>query len=555
MKNILMSVFLIIIIFGCSKQPVKSNNSVSISEITFENIQPNNQVPNKIQYLFSLRDQDNHAVEIPNSDLNKVSINITENDQPVDNDESSVLIHNFDNFGIDVVLVLDFSASMENNDGISFMVDGAKSLINSLKTNHRIAIIEFHDNNDQSNFSIIQNFTIDKDSAISALDEFIDSGFYSGFSTCWDAVNLGLEQFSEDIEYETIRSIVFLSDGNDNSSLTTPDELITNALAKNVRIYNIGIGDISDDHQTILASISEQTGGKFYQNSTISFLQNEFDQIISDLGGNYVVSYITPQTLQFQVSISLTYKDITATSPITDTIDPSLISGDDKFGILNFSTANVHNDSISFYLNAVHIPRNVSELRFKIISDLNYLVENVNPEEGGLISDWTVPQKDEDGFWITQGNDIPFGDFGKLCKITFMKSRLDGFTAKFVLDNSVYDYGIKLSDGGTNDLDNEGYWRTELTYGYAIFNPQPKDFAIEQDSSVTLSWSTTNDSLNVKYAIYLDKNNPPQFVLIDSLAESSFQTIVDTASTYFWRVKAFTDNDEKLGNIWKFSTK
>ncbi len=555
MKKILSLIFIAVLFLSCAKDPVKNTDVTKITEINFENIQPNNQIPDKIQYLFSLRDQDNHAIEIENKDLDEISINISENEQPVDNNESNVLIHNSDNFKMDVILVLDFTASMAVNDGISYMIDGAKSLINSLKINHRIAIIEFHDNNDDSNFSLIQPFTFDKDEAILSLDNFVKSGFYSGFSTCWDAINLALEQFSEDVDYETIRSIVFLSDGNDNSSSTVPDDFINTAIEKNVRIYNIGIGNISDENQTLLSSISEQTGGKFYQNTTIKFLQNEFDQIISDLGGNYVISYITPQTSEFQLKISLTYKDVTTTTPITDTVDPSLITGNDKFGILNFSSPNIQNDSISFYLNAIHIPRNVSEFKFRIDSDLDYFVQNVSPDDGGLLSNWTQPVKDENGFWTTNGENLLFGDFGKLMKITFLSSRLDGFSAKFILDNSIYDYGIKFYGGNLGELDANDFWRTEMIYGFAIYSPQPQDFAVEQDSALTLSWSVTNDSLDVKFAVYLDKNNPPQTIIADSLSEKSFSIIVDTVSTYYWKIKAFTDSDEKFGNVWKFSTK
>jgi Mg-chelatase subunit ChlD len=553
MKNIFL--FVLILILSCSKQPVKNTETTKITEILFDNVQPNHQIPNKIQYLFSLRDQDNHAVEILNRDLDKVEVNIKENEQNVDNNESNVLIHNSDNFRMDVVLVLDFSASMAENDGIPFMIDGAVSLINSLKSNHRIAIIEFHDNNESSNFSLIQSFTTDKEEAIGSLNNFIESGFYSGFSTCWDAVNLALEQFPTEINYQIIRAVVFLSDGNDNSSFTISDDLISNALEKNVRIYNIGIGNITNENQNILTAISEQTGGKFYQNNSITFLQNEFDQIISDLGGNYIISYITPQNSEFQVNISLTYKDITTTNPISETIEPNLIAGDDKLGILKFSAPIVHNDSISYYLEAVHIPRNVTQLKFAVESEFEYCVQNVDIGNGGLISDWSIPTKNDNGFWITKGSELSFGDFGKLCEITFLYSRLDGFSAKFIIDNSIYNYGVKFAGGDINDLDENNFWRTEIIYGFALFKPEPKDFAEEQDSLINLSWNVSDDSLNVRYAIFLDKNNPPLVMIADSLLENTYQTLVDTASTYFWQVKAFTETDEKYGNIWKFTTK
>ncbi|MFH2034853.1 MAG: vWA domain-containing protein [Candidatus Zixiibacteriota bacterium] len=450
----------------CSACSDTNNNRSPL--MTMENIQPAHQKPSKVQFIFSLRDQDGHSILIPQEEFDStVEISIWEDNVPIDYTESHGFIHTSSNFDMDIVLLLDFTASMASaENGIATMVAGAKSLIDRMGETHRIAVMEFH-NNDRINndmYSVIQPFTSDKIIAKVAIDNFVNVGTYHGFSTCWDAIAEGITLFPSSDDPNKIRALAFLSDGFDNSSIATTSDIIHDAIDKDIRLYNIGVGVVSTTNENILKNIANSTGGNYYSARDIDELDVNFNRLVNDLGGNYKISYITPKSERFRAQIQVTYQGV-STSPYSDWVDGDLILGSDKDGVLGFNLSSLENESITFYIRAEHTPRNVKKFRFRVNTLKPVSVELVPKADGGLLEDWTDPTVDVGAYFVTDGAELDFGDFGNLFKVTIGNITETNLVIPIKFDNSVYQYGVRFYGADTTELDMEGNWNSFITIG------------------------------------------------------------------------------------------
>ncbi|MBT7790462.1 MAG: VWA domain-containing protein [Calditrichaeota bacterium] len=443
-----------------------------VTEFHFQNIQPAHQVPSTVQFIFSLRDQNNHAVMLDPNDINWNAVQIWENNEEIDYLESHAFLYTAANFEMDIVLVMDFSASMrEQESDFHTMIQGAHSLINQMGQTHRIGVIEFHRPEEAP--AILQPLTTNKQAAIRAIDNFVSGSFYSDFSICWDAVNTGLDQFSDNPDPNDIRTLVFLSDGFDNSSIHQPIDLIFLAHNRDVHIYNIGVGQVH--REDVLENISTQTGGTYVHAENLDVLEDRFGQIITDLGGQYKVSYITPKEPAdgiFSVRTSVTYQNLTSSPPLDENVDPSLIYGETIKGIMSFSApSRIQNQEAEVFLWGEHIPRYIHDFRFHLDSGRPIEVTLTADENGGLCEGWSITQDENNWYTLTspdpsdQNQDLEFGDFGTICKITIRDITEPGITIPFTLDNSVYELGQSFYGGDDEEIDEDGNWVVEIGVG------------------------------------------------------------------------------------------
>lgn len=414
-------------------------------KIQFKNIYNAHQTPSNVQYIFSLRDQYDHAVIIEPSDLDLDSLKIWENEKEIDYLESRAFLSTQDDFQLQVMLVLDFSSSMKKNiDGIDAMVKGANALIDSLRETHQIGVIEFHKPDVQP--SILQPFVTNKSAAKDAITNFASKDIYSDFSICWDAVYMGLEQFPLKHNPKVFRALLFLSDGFDNSSVGAPKDIIDLALKRDVHIYNIGVGKVHEE--SVLKDISKKTGGTYVHAKDICILLERFQTIIRDLGGQYKLSYVTPKKPKddvFNVKCEIAYKGLKSFPPLTGKINASVIYGDTRKGIIDFSTTlNKKHKKAEVFLWCEHTPRYVHEFHFYIEKIKPYTISLVPESEGGLCEDWKIIDEGNGWFRLTSSNpkhDLEFGSSGTICKITIDKIIEDKTVIPFKLDNSIYSLG------------------------------------------------------------------------------------------------------------------
>lgn len=428
------------------------------------------QFPSTVQFIFSLRDQNNHAILFDSDQVDWKNIKIWENKSEIDYLESHALLYTQDDFQLQAMIVLDFSASMyETNEDIDKMTLSAKDLIDSLNETHQVGVVEFHRPDEPP--ALLHAFTTYKNAAKEAIDNFSYGKIYRDFSSCWDAVHKGLKQFPEKPDPNVFKTLAFLSDGFDNSSFNTPDDVIALAKERDVHIYALGIG--SGKEEKVLETIALETGGTYVHSENINVLRERFKQIIKDIKGQYKIKYITPKKPdddRFVVEIEITYKGVTGTPLLHEEIDPSSIFRKTIEGVVRFSSPSVikyHQAEIFMWCE--HTPRYVNKFRFWIGTDKPYNVVLTSSYDGGLCQNWTL-NKETDGWYSLTSPDktdtnyaLAFGAFGTICKIVVTDINEEGFKIPFKFDNSIYDIGQAFYEEGKTSQTKD--WSTEIIVG------------------------------------------------------------------------------------------
>ena len=186
-----------------------------------------------------------------------------------------------EDLALDIAFVIDYSASMEDNDPNQLCKQLSKQFVSKLRDGRdKAAVIEFI-----RVATILSSLTTNKEEIINAIDNII---YDNGWS--WDSgtdgstgIRAALEELSQsEAKY---KYIIFLTDGEDNGYTYSYDDLIAEAIEKNIPIYAIGLGDANIG---VLQNIANQTKGKYYYasaNSTaedILKLEEVFDKIQSE---------------------------------------------------------------------------------------------------------------------------------------------------------------------------------------------------------------------------------------------------------------------------------
>ncbi len=177
-----------------------------------------------------------------------------------------------------VAFVIDYSASMGENDSNKIFKTVTKGFVDKLRTGiDRAAVIKFI-----KTAALVSELTTDKEVLKTGIDSIkYDSGFgiKSGTdgSTGYKMALDELAKSDDDFKY-----IVLITDGEDTQFSYSYDDLIAQSVQQNIVVYTIGIGTASE---AVLKKIAEGTGGKFYfattdaENTEIEELDSVFGEI------------------------------------------------------------------------------------------------------------------------------------------------------------------------------------------------------------------------------------------------------------------------------------
>ena len=164
---------------------------------------------------------------------------------------------NVNDTSLDIVFVIDYSASMDWNDPQKIHRSLSKAFIEKFRNNlDRGAVVKFI-----RSATLVQSLTSNKMVLNNALDSIVyDDGYGTLSGTDGSTgIKLALDQLNN--SNAAYKYIVFLTDGEDNGYTYSYSDLINRANQNSVTIYSIGLGDAST---TILERLSSETAGKFY---------------------------------------------------------------------------------------------------------------------------------------------------------------------------------------------------------------------------------------------------------------------------------------------------
>ena len=187
-----------------------------------------------------------------------------------------------ENISLEMVLALDVSSSMR--DALPHVKQSAKRFLVGLRPADQVTLLGFNDNV----FTLAQR-SRDQAARVRAID--LMSAW--GGTALYDVVLTGLNLLSR---HPGRRSMLVFSDGDDQSSHATFEAAVARAEGSDATIYVIGQGRAvrTQELRTVLKKFATTSGGREFFAEDAQRLDRFFEEILEDLGNQYLISYAYP---------------------------------------------------------------------------------------------------------------------------------------------------------------------------------------------------------------------------------------------------------------------
>ena len=438
--------------------PLPTPTPIPFREMNFSGLVVTTNLPSQVQVVFSLRDQEGHAIVRPAEQVEQGTRVFEKgpgtNDswEEIDYAETSFFVHTAENIDLEIVFILDFTNSMsqaslsDGRSGIEAMLQAFEASLAELASAHRVGVVEFHDRNARPR--VLSHLTTDRQAVLGKVRDFQASGFDSGSSRVWDSVVIGSDLFSSSEQNpRVVRALVFLSDGRDTSSDNTREQARRYADGRDVQLYALGVGDVFQEEE--LRSMARLTDGAYYPARDLNLIQTQLQQLVNDLRGQYQLTYITlRRTGKYSLNIKANMEGVSGET-LVGLFDVASFFGSDNQGAIEFDppSLDLANRRATLFMRASHIPRNIDRIRFRAQTSKPLHVDLVPSEDGGLLEGWRLSGPGPGG-WYEAVSDTPleFGALGLLAKLTFSDLDENGLETFVEFDNSIYTGGKTLAE-------------------------------------------------------------------------------------------------------------
>lgn len=200
---------------------------------------------------------------------------------------------------VTTMLVMDISGSMDKNDKLAAAKEAAKSYVNQMQPNDQAGLIAY-----DTQVYTIQPLTTD----IGTLNNAID-GLQTGSDTAMYNALVEAEKALEGVSGR--KTIIVLTDGLDNKSQSTAEDVIAGIGESGLTISAIGFGDVTTVGQTglneaALKSLAEQTNGIYGLVTDSEALKGLYQQQSRVLQSEHRITYVSPSTLRDGINRNLT---------------------------------------------------------------------------------------------------------------------------------------------------------------------------------------------------------------------------------------------------------
>lgn len=202
------------------------------------------------------------------------------------------------------LLVMDISGSMNFAGKLDAAKSAAKDYINQLRTQDKAGIITFN-----TKVNVVSPITLDHSLLLKAIDKIQakdDTAMYDALIKAIEILN----------PLPGRKAIIVLTDGLDNQSQSTPEQVLRSIGYSGLSISTIGLGIVPEGDtqpdkykgldQNTLMMLAEKAGGRYGFVEDKQALAQLYDQMRRALQSEIVITYTTPQKLRDGVSRSLT---------------------------------------------------------------------------------------------------------------------------------------------------------------------------------------------------------------------------------------------------------
>ena len=191
---------------------------------------------------------------------------------------------------VSVVFVMDYSGTVQST-ALAALEAAVKGFIGQMALGDEAAIIKF---NNSLGVSLVHEFVpIDGGANNESLEAAVDSD-YSGTGTpLLDALLLGANQFVTPPHTLPAgpKAIILVSDGGENQSDATQNEVIALANENSIPIFTIGVGDVTQPGRTqLMQELGDETGGLYYAPDEYE-IEEAYASIAELLSNEYLLKF------------------------------------------------------------------------------------------------------------------------------------------------------------------------------------------------------------------------------------------------------------------------
>ena len=250
--------------------------------------------------------------------------------------------------GISVVIVVDESPSMADNNRFEKAKASIRSFINDMGPYDRTAIVGFLGYTDST--IVRQSMTSNKTLLLKAVDSLTTKG--NGTNIISGAY-AGIQQITNETNPT---AVIIFSDGENNSGTIGIEEAVDLAKAKKTSIYSIGLETIEKEP---LETLAKNSGGIYTFASDASELAGIYSAIRDNVLSQYIVCYQSPDTTQngetHDVVLSMTFNNITASDTVQwneNALPPMISLTEDTWKLIETQQAANNPLTISVYISS-----------------------------------------------------------------------------------------------------------------------------------------------------------------------------------------------------------
>jgi Ca-activated chloride channel family protein len=183
--------------------------------------------------------------------------------------------------------------------GIVFDLTGSMTEEKVRRAREALACFMETSNKDDEYFLITMQqggafLSLDRTRDYRAVLDKLSGGTPYGNTALYDACYLGLNKVLRGTRPR--RALLVISDGQDNNSRYTLDELSRMLKESDVTLYSIGVAEKDNEYLTLygeetLRDMAAVTGGKFFQPRTSAEMYDVFERIALELRRQYAIGY------------------------------------------------------------------------------------------------------------------------------------------------------------------------------------------------------------------------------------------------------------------------
>ncbi|MDO5979247.1 vWA domain-containing protein [Flavivirga spongiicola] len=316
MRKIYFLTILATTLFACSSDD--SNNSSpeqafeNLNDVTTTSLETTiprleiSQSNNKLVALLSVTDQD--GIPLEQFTLGNYEIKITANDgDPVAIDQNQTTLSELNNTNTNplaMATTMDYSGSMSNIN-IQDMEAALKNFISLKDDADLMSVIKF-----ASSIKEVQGFTSDTSLLETAISTNANIGSLTAF---YSACDLGLEEVNK--LSDVLPVVIGFTDGFDNRSTISLNNLILKSKSLSIPIYTVGFGNTD---QFGLEFLANETGGRFFYAPTSEDISNLYEIINQQLRKLYILEWAINYPSGTVLTIEITTNYTAANGSFTD---------------------------------------------------------------------------------------------------------------------------------------------------------------------------------------------------------------------------------------------